>query len=116
YVQLLIASAVRAWKSQAERLRAVNADLAVANRHLADQQAWLDAVFAHLPVGVYVIDKDETALRSVNRFVTIPGFGERLLNHPPTKLERRIPDSTQGEASVPADEWPILRALRRGEV
>ncbi|HEY2784377.1 MAG TPA: PAS domain S-box protein [Fimbriiglobus sp.] len=134
---ILIASTIRAWKVRtarliewreqaqmqsatmselaAERLRQRD-ELSAANRRLADRYAWVDVAFAQLPVGVYVTDKNGATIRRVNQSIRIPGLDEVFPHLSPGQFAKFVSvDRPDGQQS-PTNDWPILRALRTGEV
>jgi two-component system cell cycle sensor histidine kinase/response regulator CckA len=110
---LLAAQTARA-ESQSKTLLAQNGAIEDVNRKLARQQAWVDAVIESMPVGVYLIDREEYDLSRAPSPAPDEGVGRRgpvvPMNHLANSLVVMRADGTP----VPHDEWPIVRVMRSG--
>ncbi len=105
-VVLLLCAVVSAHRTRSEVARRA-ADL-------AQKQALLETVLEQLPAGVVVLDTNGTVLRKNRHYHEILGVPADWST---TRLDELrdseviTPDGTR----LPFEEWPIIRAIRRGE-
>lgn len=102
-------------EGQASILQDQNAAVEKANRQLAEQKAWMDAVLSSMPVGVYVIDREERQLDRNHRTALSHGMDDRLPLLTLSEIAASLQISGQDGNPLPLDQWPIIRAVRSGE-
>jgi PAS domain S-box-containing protein len=102
-------------REQSEQLLAQYGDLEDANRRMTTQQAWLDAVLANIPVGVYIVDRHGQRMTRSSSFNDIRGWDDELPSQAMDELSRTLNVLRPDGQAYPVDDWPIIRALRSGE-
>ena len=102
-------------EGQAAVLHDQNVVVEKTNRQLAEQKAWMDAVLSSMPVGVYVIDRDERQLDRSHRTPLSHGMDEQLPQLSLNQIADSFQISSQDGTPLPLEQWPIIRAVRTGE-
>jgi two-component system cell cycle sensor histidine kinase/response regulator CckA len=102
-------------EGQAAILLSQNDVVEKANRQLAEQKAWMDAVLSSMPVGVYVIDREERQLDRSHRTSLSPEVDDRLPQFSLSDIAESFSVSHQDGSPLPLERWPIIRAVRTGE-
>ncbi|MFO0936708.1 MAG: PAS domain S-box protein [Gemmataceae bacterium] len=101
-------------ESQTIALLEQNAVVETMNRELAQHQAWMNTVFSSMPVGVYVIDKDERELDRRQRMIITPRLDKQLPSPDIEKINADLQVSFLDGRRMSVDDWPLLKAVRRG--
>jgi PAS domain S-box-containing protein len=102
-------------RRQSEQLLVQYAELEDANGRLASQQAWMDAVYASMPVGLYIVDKSERLLDRKHARPMVPGLDHGLPSGRIADLSAQYDVRRLDDSPFEVDDWPIIRAVRQGE-
>lgn len=102
-------------REQSEQLLSQYADLEEANRRMTTQQAWLDAVLANIPVGVYIVDRHGQRMTRSSSFNDIRGWNDETLSQSMEALSQTLDVLRPDGQPYRVEDWPIIRALRSGE-